>query len=70
MTSIDYDALLNSIQDNIDESLLDGYDWDVVLKSAEIVWDETAIQVTSKDFTMIFDILSYELLQYTGFDIK
>lgn len=68
--NIDYDALLHSVQDNIDESLLDGYDFDVVLKTAEIVWDNTAVQVTAKDFTMIFDIISYELLQYIGFDIK
>ena len=68
--NIDYDALLNSIQDNIDDSLLDGYDFDTVLKSAEIVWDGTAIQVKSKDFVMVFDIISYELLSYTGFDIR
>lgn len=68
--NIDYDALLNSVQDNIDDSLLDGYDFDTVLKSAEIVWDGTAIQVKSKDFVMVFDIISYELLSYTGFDIR
>ena len=68
--NIDYDALLNSIQDNIDERLLDSYDWDVVLKSAIPCWDDTAIQVKSKDFTMIFDNISYELLQYEGFDIQ
>jgi len=68
--NIDYDALLNSVQDNIDDSLLEGYDFDTVLKSAEIVWDGTAIQVKSKDFVMVFDIISYELLSYTGFDIR
>ena len=68
--NIDYDALLNSVQDNIDDSLLDGYDFDTVLKSAEIVWDGTAVQVKSKDFVMVFDIISYELLSYTGFDIR
>ena len=57
--NIDYDALLNSVQDNIDDSLLDGYDFDTVLKSAEIVWDGTAVQVKSKDFVMVFDIISY-----------
>lgn len=68
--NIDCDALLNSIQDNIDDSLLDSYDFNVVLKSAEIVWDGTAVQVKSRDFVMIFDIISYELLDYTGFDIR
>ena len=68
--NIDYDALRNSIQDNIDDSLLDNYDFDVVLKSAEVVWDGTGVQVKSKDFVMIFDIISYELLSYTGFDIR
>ena len=68
--NIDYDALLNSIQEQIDDSLIDSYDFDVILKSAEIVWDGTAVQVKSKDFTMIFDIISYELRQYIGFDIQ
>lgn len=70
MNAIDYDALLNSIQEQIDDSLIDSYDFDVILKSAEIVWDGTAVQVKSKDFTMIFDIISYELRQYIGFDIQ
>ena len=70
MNAIDYDALLNSIQEQIDDSLIDSYDFDVILKSAEIVWDGTAVQVKSKDFTMIFDLISYELRQYIGFDIQ
>ena len=68
--TIDYDALLNGIKENLDERLIDSYDFDVVLKSAEIVWDGTAVQVKSKDFTMIFDTISYELKQYIGFDIQ
>ena len=67
---INYNALANSILAQIDDNIIDNYDIDVILKSATPVWDNTAIQVKSKDFTMIFDIISYELLQYIGFDIQ
>ncbi|MBP5423332.1 MAG: hypothetical protein J6Y78_12920 [Paludibacteraceae bacterium] len=67
--NIDYGALLNSILSSIDESLHDNYDWDVVLKSAKPCWDGTAIEVKSKDFTMVFDCISYELKQYDGSDL-
>lgn len=66
---IDYESLRNSIIDQLDESIIEEYDFDTVLKSAEPCWDDTAIRVKSKDFTMIFDNVNYELLQYTGFDI-
>lgn len=68
--SIDYTSLRNSVLGQLDESILDGYDIDTVLNSAEIVWDSTAVRVKSKDFIMIFDIISYELLDYSGFDIR
>lgn len=70
MSEIDYDCLLDSILDNIDESLQSKYDFDTILKTAEIVWDDTAVQVKASDFTMVFDLISYELLDYTGNDIK
>ena len=70
MNEIDYDALANSILENLDDSIVNEYDINVILKSAEIVWDGTAVQVKSNDFTMIFDIISYEILQYTGYDIN
>ena len=69
MSEIDYDSLLNSILDNIDESLQGKYDFDTILKTAEIVWDGTAVQVKATDFTMIFDLISYEIVDYTGNDI-
>ena len=68
MSSIDFDALRNAIINVLDERIINRYDFDVVLKSAKLVWDNTAIEVKSKDFTMIFDKISYELLQYIGFD--
>ena len=68
MSSIDFDALRNAIINVLDERIINRYDFDVVLKSAKLVWDNTAIEVQSKDFTMIFDKISYELLQYIGFD--
>jgi len=70
MSEIDFEALRNSIIDNLDERLINRYDFDVILKSAKLVWDDTAIQVTANDFTMIFDKISYEILQYIGFDIE
>lgn len=69
MSEIDYETLLYRIMENIDDSLDDGYDYDIVLQSAEFCWDNTAIKVTSRDFTMVFDVISYELLDYTGYDI-
>lgn len=69
MNSIDYEALSNAVQEVIDENLLDKYDFETVLRTAKIVWDNTAVQVTNNDFIMIFDLISYELLDYTGNDI-
>ena len=66
--TIDLERLYHSILGVIDESIQDTYDFDVVLKSAEIVWDGTAVQVKGKDFSMVFDLISYELVDYTGFD--
>lgn len=66
---IDYDSLLNSILDNIDENLQSKYDFDTILRTAEIVWDGTAVRVRGNDFEMIFDIISYEICEYTGNDL-
>lgn len=66
---IDYEALENSIQEQIDENLLSKYDFKAILRTAKVVWDNTAVQVKANDFTMVFDIISYELLDYTGNDI-
>ena len=67
--NIEYGSLLNAIQENIDESLISNYDFDSLLRNARVVWDNTAIEVTAKDFIMVFDIISYELVDYTGNDI-
>lgn len=69
MIEIDYEALNNAIQDNIDETLLARYDFDTICNSAEKVWDNTAVQVKASDFMMVFDLISYELLDYNGNDI-
>lgn len=70
MNSIDYPALNNAVQEVIDENLLNNYDFEAILRTAKIVWDNTAVQVTNNDFIMTFDLVSYELLDYTGNDIK
>lgn len=69
MNSIDYEALSNAIQEAIDENLLNKYDFEAILRTAKIVWDNTAVQVTNNDFIMTFDLVSYELRDYTGNDI-
>lgn len=69
MNSIDYEALSNAVQEVIDENLLGKYDFEAILRTAKVVWDNTAVQVTSNDFIMVFDIISYELRDYTGNDI-
>lgn len=69
MNSIDYEALSNAVQEVIDENLLSRYDFEAILRTAKVVWDNTAVQVTSNDFIMVFDLISYELLDYTGNDI-
>lgn len=69
MSSIDYEVLNNVIQENIDENLIGKYDFEAILRTAKIVWDNTAVQVTNRDFIMVFDIISYELRDYTGNDI-
>lgn len=68
-TEIDYETLNNSIQEQIDDSIIDKYDFESILRSAEIVWDNTAVKVKSSDFTMVFDLISYEIMDYTGNDI-
>ena len=65
---IDFDALLYAIKDTIEENLQNAYDYETILNSAEIVWDNTAIQVSASNFKMTFDIMTYELLDYTGYD--
>ena len=66
MSEINYDYLTHAILDTLDENV--SVDIDTILKSAEIVWDGTAVQVKSSEFTMIFNIISYELEDYRGYD--
>lgn len=67
---IDFGALEIAIREQIDDSLLSKYDFATILKTAEIVWDGTAVQVKSSDFVLIFDLISYECVDYTGNDIN
>ena len=68
MNEIDYDALSCAVLDSVDESLHNTLNIDTILKSAELVWDDTAVQVKSSSFMMIFDLISYELMDYRGYD--
>lgn len=69
MSEIDYNTLLHSIQEQIDDSIIDGYDFEALLRTATICWDGTAVQITGKDFVMVFDLINYDLLDYTGYDM-
>lgn len=69
MSEIDYNTLLHSIQEQIDDSISEGYDFEALLRSATICWDGTAVQVIGKDFVMVFDLINYDLLDYTGYDM-
>ena len=66
---IDYESLYHAIIDQIDESLQSKYDFDAILRTAAICWDGTAVQVKAADFIMVFDIISYEILEYNGYDL-
>ena len=69
MTEINLDYLKHAVLDVLDESIQEGYDLDIILKSATLVWDDTAVQVKGNDFIMIFDAISYELQDYQGYDL-
>ncbi len=65
---INLESLGHAILEVLDDESTQ-YDIDVILKSATLVWDNTAVQVKSKDFEMIFDVISYELMDYQGHDM-
>ena len=62
--------LLYAVKEVIREEDYRKYDFNTVLKSAIPCWDNTAVMISASDFVMVFDKISYELLSYTGFDIK
>lgn len=68
MNLIDYEKLENAILDVLVDDNDEKYDIGVILKSAKLVWDNTAIEVKSNDFLMIFDLIDYSLQNYTGYD--
>lgn len=70
MTEIDFEELIHGIQEQMDDSVIEGYDLDSLLRTATICWDGTAVQVTGKDFVMVFDLINYDLLDYTGYDMN
>lgn len=66
---IDYKRLLHSIKETIKEEDWGKYDFNIILKTASLVYDNTAVMVKGSNFSMIFDVVSYELLNYEGFDV-
>lgn len=66
---INYESLEYTIYDILDERIIDEYDIGTILATAKEVWDNTAIQVTAKDFVLTVDNLTYEIVDYTGYDM-
>ena len=69
MPDINMDSLKHSLLEVFDESDVGYYDVDVILKSATLCWDDTAVQVKGSGFSMVFDLVSYELQDYVGYDL-
>lgn len=67
---INYESLSDAVQEQIDDSIINQYDLNSILRSAELCWDNTAVMVKANDFIMVFDLIGYELLDYTGNDIN
>ena len=67
---INYESLADAVQEQIDDSIITQYDLNSILRSAELCWDNTAVMVKANDFIMVFDLIGYELLDYTGNDIN
>ena len=67
---INYESLADAVQEQIDDSIITHYDLNSILRSAELCWDNTAVMVKANDFIMVFDLIGYELLDYTGNDIN
>ena len=67
---INYESLSDAVQEQIDDSIINQYDLNSILRSAELCWDNTAVMVKATDFIMVFDLIGYELLDYTGNDIN
>lgn len=65
---INYEYLENAIYSILDERDSAKYDMDTILKTAKMVWDDTAIEVTATDFKLVIDELTYEIIDYTGYD--
>ena len=67
---IDFERLENAVLEVLSDDISEKYDMSIILKSAKLVWDDTAVQVKSNDFLMIFDLVSYNLENYEGFDVS
>ena len=61
-------SLENAILEVFDDEGTTVPDVSVVLKTAELVWDDTAVQVKSSDSQMVFELISYEMVDYIGYD--
>ena len=73
MNSIDYEALSNAVQEVIDENLLSKYDFEAILRTAKVVWEEVLCNTDDNDQYKKRDILEenndYKVSGYTTFNI-
>jgi len=68
MIDIDFEALYNSVCSCLDDRIIDGYDLDTIVRNAVPCWDNTAIEVKATDFKIVVDAISYEVMDYSGYD--
>ena len=66
---INYEALLYAVKSSIDERLWDKYDFDTIIRNAELAYDDTAVKVKGNDFIMFFDLINYDLLNIETTDL-
>lgn len=65
--NIDYERLKYSLLEVLNDS---DSDVDVIVRNAELCWDDTAIKVKGTDFEFIFDLISYDCLNVNTNDLE
>jgi hypothetical protein len=70
MVEIDTERLELAIKDSMDESFWGNINFSKLINKSQIILDNTAIQVIGANFTFIFDIDTYELIDGKGDDIR
>lgn len=67
---IDYERLMNAVKDVLLEEHWDNYDLGSIVRNAVLCWDDTAVLVKGSDFSLVFDVVSYDCLSVSTNDLK